>query len=225
MNVRKRLFELQELEYKEFHSKLCNTSKYEIIGVKVPLLRTIAKEIIKNDYKNYLDNNDIKYYEEVMLKALIIGNSKININQTIYYLEKFIPLIDNWAVCDTLCSSLKVTKKNKKEMWEFLKKYIDSTKEYELRFMIVMFLNYYIDKNYLNDIFLIIDDIKKQDYYVKMAIAWFISISYIKEKEITLDYLKKSKIDKFTFNKSIQKIIESYRVSDEEKDIIKKLKK
>lgn len=94
-----------------------------------------------------------------------------------------------------------------------------------MRFAIVMFLNYYIDKEYLNDIFYIIDNVNNNDYYVKMAIAWFISITYIKEKNITLEYLKFSKIDNWTFNKSIQKIIESYRVSDKEKSSLKKLKK
>lgn len=225
MNIRERLFELQDLRYKEFHSKLCSNTKYEIIGVRVPILRSISKDIIKENYKDFLDNYKPEYYEEIILKALVIGNSKINIDETIFYLRKFIPLIDNWAVCDTLCSNLKITNKNKEKMWKFLQKYAVSIKEYEVRFAIVMFLNYYIDKEYLNDIFYMIDNVNNNDYYVKMAIAWFISIAYIKEKNITLEYLKFSKIDDWTFNKSIQKIIESYRVSDEEKSSLKKLKK
>lgn len=223
--IRERLFELQDKKYKEFHGTLCNTCKYEIIGVRVPDLRKLAKEIIKRDFRSFLEDSEINYYEEAMLKGLIIGISKMPFNETCKYLKKFIPIIDNWAVCDITCSSLKITKKHIDEMWKFLYSYTISTKEYEIRFAIVMFLSYYIDKEHLKEIFNIIENIKNDEYYVKMAIAWFISIAYIKEKEITVKFLKTTQIDKWTYNKALQKIIESYRVDEDEKKKIRLMKR
>jgi len=223
--IREKLFLMQDLKYKQFHSSLCpNTNN--IIGVRIPKIRSLAKEIIKDDYKKFLDNANSKYYEELVLQGIVIGNAKIGIEETFYYLEKFIPKIDNWAVCDTTCSSLKITKKNLNIMWEFLQKYINSTNEFEIRFGLVMLLQYYLESDdYIEQIFKITDSIKHDGYYVKMAIAWLISIAFIKQKEKTWQYLKNNELDKFTYNKSLQKIIESYRVTKEEREQIKKIKK
>ena len=111
-----------------------------------------------------------------------------------------------------------------KEMWDFLEQYINSDKEYEIRFAVVMYLNYYLTDDYIDEILCKIDKITNKEYYVQMAIAWLISFAYIKQKEKTEKYLLKTKLDKFTKNKSIQKICESYRVSDEDKERLKKIK-
>lgn len=224
MNIEKRLFELQEKKYKKFHGTLCSTCKYEIIGVRVPELRKLAKEIAKEDFRKFLEDKKINYYEEVMLKGLIIGSAKLSFGETCRYLKDFIPIIDNWAVCDITCSNLKITKKYRNEMWKFLYPYAKSTKEYEIRFAVVMYLTYYIDKKYLKEIFEIIKTIKNDDYYVKMAIAWLISVAYVKEKKLTMEFLENTKIDKWTYNKALQKITESYRVSDSDKEIIRRMK-
>lgn len=222
--IKKQLFELQDLKYKEFHSSLCpNVDK--IIGVRVPKLKEIAKKIAKEDYKNFLDNIEDYYYEELVLHGLVIGYANITIEETFQYLEKFVPKINSWAVCDTTCSNLKITKKYIKEMWEFLDKYIKSNKEYEIRFAIVMYLNYYLTDEYIDIILENIDSITSKDYYVQMAIAWLISCAYVKQKERTLIYFDKNNLDKFTQNKSIQKICESYRVDEQEKQKIRKYKK
>lgn len=223
--IQKRLFELQDKRYKEFHGTLCNTCEYEIIGVRVPELRKLAKGIIKEDFRAFLDDKEINYYEEIMLKGLIIGLADLSFDETCKYLKDFIPIIDNWAVCDITCSSLKITKKYMDEMWEFLFPYVKSNNEYEIRFSIVMYLSYYINKKYLQEIFKIIENIKNDGYYTKMAIAWFISIVYIKEKDMTIKFLNNTNIDNWTYNKALQKIIESYRVSDEDKVVIRKLKR
>ena len=156
LKIEKRLFELQDKKYKEFHGTLCNTCKYEIIGVRVPELRKLAKEIIKDDFRSFLEDKQINYYEDAMLKGIIIGTAKLSFNEICKYLKEFIPIIDNWAVCDITCSSLKVTKKHMDEMWKFLYPYAKSKKEYEIRFAVVMYLSYYIDKKYLKEIFEII---------------------------------------------------------------------
>lgn len=223
-NIRSRLFELQDLKYKEFHSKLCpNIDK--IIGVRVPELRKIAKEIAKQDYKSFFEKTQDEYYEELAIHGLVIGYAKISIEETFKYLEEFIPKINSWAVCDTTCSNLKMTKKHMAEMWEFLDKYIKSQKEYQIRFAVVMYLNYYLTDEYIDYVLKNIDHITNKEYYVQMAIAWLISFAYIKQKDKTEKYLAKNNLDEFTQNKAIQKICESYRVSKEDKERIKKYKK
>ena len=223
-DIRSKLFELQYLKYKEFHSGLCPNVD-NIIGVRVPKLREIAREISKKDYDEFLRNVKDEYYEELALHGLVIGYSKISIEDTFKYLKEFVPKINSWAVCDTTCSNLKITKKYMKEMWNFLEQYINSNKEYEIRFALVMYLNYYLTEEYIDEILKRIDKIANKEYYVQMAIAWLISFAYIKQKEKTEKYIKNNKLDKFTLNKAIQKICESYRVTEQEKEYLKKYKK
>ena len=222
--IREKLFEKQDLKYKEFHSSLCpNVDK--IIGVRVPELRKIAKEIAQQYYVRFLSQAKDEYYEELLLQGLVIGYAKISIEETFEYLEKFVPKINSWAVCDTTCSNLKITKKHMQEMWEFLEKYINSNKEYEIRFALVMYLNYFLTEEYIDKILEKLDKIENKEYYVQMAIAWLISFAYIKQKEKTEKYLLKNNLDQFTQNKAIQKICESYRVEVAEKEKLRKYKK
>ena len=138
--IREKLFEKQDLKYKEFHSSLCpNVDK--IIGVRVPELRKMAKEIALQDYDDFLTNAQNEYYEELLLQGLVIGYAKISIEETFKYLKTFVPQINSWAVCDTTCSNLKITKKHMEELWNFLETYINSENEYEIRFALVMYLN------------------------------------------------------------------------------------
>ena len=224
-DIRKKLLELQDVKYKEFHSGLCpNVDK--IIGVRVPQLKELAKQIVKEDYKEFLNHAKDEYYEELALHGLVIGYAKMSIEDTFDYLKEFVPKINSWAVCDVTCANLKITKKYRKEMWEFLETYIHSNKEYEIRFAIVMYLNYYLtDDEYIAEILKRIDKVENKEYYVQMAIAWLISIAYIKQKDKTIKYLEKNHLDKFTQNKAIQKIRESYRVPKEEKENLLKYKK
>lgn len=222
--IRQKLFEMQDLKYQKFHGALCPNVD-NIIGVQVPKLRNIAKELAKTNAKEYLELEDITYYEEKVIQGLIIGISKLSIEDTKKYLKKFIPKIDSWAVCDVVCSSLKITNKYQEEMWEFLNQYINSDKEFETRFALVMYLDYFLNEKYIDKVIKKISKIKSDKYYVQMAMAWLLSISYIKQKEKTLEYLKNNNLDDFTYNKALQKIIESYRVSKEEKDLIKSMKR
>ena len=153
---------------------------------------------------------------------MIIGlNTKADIKDIMNDIEKFVPKIDNWAVCDTFCTGLKITKKYKDEIWNLLKKYLNSDKEFEIRFAIVMILDYYIEEKRLNEIYKICDKIENDAYYVKMAVAWCISICLVKYYDETLSYLETCKLDDFTYRKAIQKAIESYRLTDEQKEILK----
>ena len=224
--IKKKLLELSDPKYKEFHGGLCPGTE-NIIGVRVPVLRKYAQELFKEkDWKQTIEEIDNEYYEEIMLQGMLIGQAKNeDINTILKYVEKYVPKIDNWAICDVFCAGLKITKKYKKEMWNFIKKYLKSDKEFEKRFAVVMILDYYIDEEYLEEDFKIFDDIKHEGYYVKMAVAWAISLCLIKYYEDTIEYLKKSKIDNWTYNKAIQKAIESYRISDSQKNFLRKLKK
>ena len=224
--IKKKLFELADPKYKEFHGGICPGTE-NIIGVRVPVLRKYAQELFKEkDWKQTIEEIDNEYYEEIMLQGMLIGQAKNeDINTILKYVEKYVPKIDNWAICDVFCAGLKITKKYKKEMWRFIQKYLKSDKEFEIRFAIVMILDYYIDEEYLKEDFKIFDDIKHEGYYVKMAVAWAISVCLVKYYEDTLEYLKTAKIDKWTYNKAIQKAIESYRISDSQKDFLRKLKK
>ena len=161
-----------------------------------------------------------------MLKGMIIGLSKKeNIDVVFNYIKQFVPKINNWAVCDVFCTGLKITKKYKEEMWNFIQTYRKSEKEFEIRFAIVMILDYYIEEEYLEKDFKIFDSITSKDYYVQMAIAWAVSICLIKHYDETVEYLQNCKLDKFTFNKSLQKAIESYRINDDKKQILRHMKR
>ena len=218
MNIRRYLFELKDENYKNFSSKLTKT-KYPLIGVRIPLLKKIAKDVSKENYT--LVNS--KYFEEIMLEGLSIGYLK-DIDEVIEKLKSFIGKIDDWSVCDSLCANLRITKKNKDEMWSFITSFKNSDKEFELRFMIVMMMNYFIDTHLL-EIFKILDNIKYNFYYSNMAMAWFLATSLAKKESETLLYLKSSNVNDFVYNKTISKACESYRISFSLKEKLRKMKR
>lgn len=223
--ILEKLNNLSDEKYKKFHSKLCPGTE-NIIGVRVPVLRNYAKELAKeHNIDELLNTIGNEYYEEVMIQGMIIGMAKDDLDIQLKRIEKFVPKIDNWAVCDTFVCGLKFVKKYPDEVWNFIKKYLNSNNEFELRFAIVMILSYYIDKKYLHEIFKIFDKIKCDRFYVKMAIAWAISVCIVKYYDETINYLRTTKIDDFTFNKSIQKSIESYRISDSKKEELRKMRR
>lgn len=226
-SIKNDLISLIDEKYKEFHSNLCPGIN-NILGIRVPVLRNYVKQLAKdNTLEELLANIDDEYYEEVMLQGMIIGlNKKISFEQLEKYIKNFITKIDNWAICDTFCAGLKITKKYKNEMWELIQETLKSSKEFEIRFAVVMILDYYIDEEYLEKDFEIFDQIKHEEYYVKMAIAWAISICLIKFYDETTSYLiNNTSLDNWTYNKAIQKAIESYRIIDKQKDELRKLKR
>ncbi len=223
--IKEELKSLQDKKYKEFHSKLCPGTN-NIIGIRIPVLRKYAKTLLKeNDFKLLINNIDDEYYEEIMLQGMLIGLAKSDFNEIKPYIENFIPKIDNWAICDTFCAGLKIAKKYKKEMWNLINKYIAINKEFYIRFAVVMILDYYIEEEYIEADLEIFNNIKSDKYYVQMAVAWAISICFIKYYDKTIEYMKTANLDKFTYNKAIQKAIESYRITKKKKEILKKMKR
>ena len=220
--IRQDLFAMQDLKYKEFHGSLCPDMD-NVIGVRIPKLREYAKELYKCNNLKDIKIED-KYYEELVIQGMLIGfQTKAPIKEVIKQVEEFIPKINSWAVCDTFCAGLKITKKYQTEMFKVIKEYLKSTQEYQVRFAIVMLLNYYINDQYIDQVLQILDNVKLDKYYVQMANAWAISICLIKYYNKTLDFLKITKIDDFTYNKGIQKAIESYRITNEQKEYLRTL--
>lgn len=222
--VRERILEMVDEDYQKFTSSL-SPNVDNILGVRLPLLRNLAKEITKGDWRGYISTAENEYFEEQMLEGMVIGYAKADIEEILSYVARFVPKINNWSVCDSFCSSLKITKNNPTQVWEFLQPYFSSKREYELRFAIVMLLNYYIDDDYLNHVLIQLDKTKHDGYYVKMAVAWAVSICYIKYPEQTMVFLKDNTLDNFTYNKALQKIIESLRVDKETKQLIRGMKR
>lgn len=201
---------LKEDDYKVFIKKLVN-SKYEILGVRLPILRKLSKK-----YK-LKDISKKPTFEEVMIESFIIGNIK-DYDEFIIALKKFIPKIDNWSICDSSISSFKIIRKNKEKYLDFLKQYIDSKQEFEIRFIIVSLLDNYVEEEYLSYIFFFIDNVYKGYYYSDMAISWLLSQVYIKYEKETITYLKKSNLSNFILNKTLSKIRDSIKISKEEKE-------
>lgn len=195
--IREKIFELADEKYKEFHSGLCpNTNN--IVGVRVPVLRNYSKELVKGNFRNYLANAKDEYYEEVMLQGMVIGLAKMELEERLEYITKFVPKIDNWAVCDVSCAGFKFAKKYQSEVWKFLKPYLESNKEFEIRFGVVMLLDFYITEEYIDKVLEILNKIQYEGYYVKMAVAWAISVCYIKFPKETFKLLQENSLDDFT---------------------------
>lgn len=222
--LKEQLLALADQNYQAFAAALI-PGVHNMIGVRLPELRKLAKQIANGDWRAYLAEAEQIWFEDVMLQGMVIGCVKTDIHELLHYVEQFVPKIDNWSVCDSFCASLKMTALNKEIVWEFLQPYVASDQTYHIRFAVVMLLNYYVDDAYIAKALTLLDTIRHEDYYVKMAVAWAISIYYVKMPEPTLAYLQHNTLDKETYNKALQKIIESNRVGGETKALMRSMKR
>ncbi|HVI39136.1 MAG TPA: DNA alkylation repair protein [Anaerovoracaceae bacterium] len=222
--IRERIFDRAEEEYKKFQSKLI-PGEDRLLGVRLPYLKELAKEIAKEDWREYLNNAQDEYYEEIMLQGLVIGYAKAEPQEILHYTAQFIPKITNWGVCDSFCTGLKLAKKHPQLVWDFIQPYLKSGKEFEIRFAVIMMLAHFIADEFIDQVITNLDKVHHDGYYVKMGVAWAISVCFVKYPDKTMAYLKNSNLDNFTFNKSLQKILESYRVDQEAKVIIRSMKR
>ena len=219
----RKLYSMQNIKYQEFTAKLIpNINKNKIIGVRMPDLRKLAKEIKNIDYiDDFLSELPHKYHEENLLHGILLSKYK-DIDILLKELDKFLKYVDNWMVCDII--SPKLFKKEPDKVYKYIKKWINSKYEYKIRFGVVSLLQFYLDDNYRYEELELVGSIKSESYYVKMAIAWFYSFALIKQYDDTIKEFEDKKLDKWIHNKSIQKAIESYRVSNERKEYLKSLK-
>ncbi len=223
--IEEKLFKNQDLKYRDFTSRsIPNINKDSFIGVVLPILRNIAKEINNSECREpFMNELPHKYQEENLIHGFLISMNK-DLNNTLEELDKFLPYVDNWAVCDTIIP--KVFKKNLDIVFDKIVEYINSDYEYTIRFGVVSLLRYYLnDSKYIKNANKLVLSIKKDTYYINMAISWYFSFALIKQYDETIKIFENKKIkNKWIHNKSIQKAIESYRISNEKKEYLRTLK-
>lgn len=224
MKITNKLFELQDKEYGEFQAKLTpGIDKSQIIGVRVPILRKLAKEYIKDEEsQEFLNTLPHEYYDENMLHGLLISEIK-DYEKCIELIDEFLPYVDNWAVCDIM--SPKVFKKNKEKLIIKIKEWIKSEHTYTCRFGVEMIMSHYLDEDFKEEYIEMVSEIHSEEYYVQMVIAWLFATALAKQWDSTIPYIENQKLDKWVHNKTIQKARESYRITDEQKEYLKGLKK
>ena len=222
--ITRMLFDNQDLEYREFNSKLIpNINKDKIIGVRVPMIRKIAKDIKDNDYVDkFLDELPHKYHEENILHGILLSFKYNDIDILINKLDIFLVYVDNWAVTDII--NPKIFKKYPDKVYECIKRWINSEDIYTIRFGIVCLLQFYLDDYFRLEELDLVRNIKIRDYYVDMAVSWFYSFALIKQYDNMIKYFENRLLDKWIHNKSIQKALESYRISDDRKEYLRSLK-
>lgn len=223
MNIVERLFELQDIKYQLFHSKLVpNIPAESIIGVRNPLLKSLAKELFSDPCKDeFMQELPHKYYEENQLHIMMICLEK-DFDRCISELEVFLPYADNWAVTDQ--PSPKCFKKKHKELLPVIKKWLDSDHVYTARYALNIFMREFLDEDFDSDYVELICEKHGEDYYLKMMIAWYFATALAKKYDAVIPYIENKRLDTWTHNKAIQKAVESYRITDEQKDYLKSLK-
>jgi 3-methyladenine DNA glycosylase AlkD len=222
--IKKRLLEAADEKYRKFQATLI-PGENTMMGVRMPQLRDLAKEIAKGDWRDYLDHATDDSYEKIMLQGLVIGHAKASPDEILARTSQFVTKITNWGVCDSFCTGLKLSKKEPRIVWDFLQPYLKSDKEFEIRFAVIMMLAHYITDTYIDEVLKLLDQVRHEGYYVKMGVAWAVSVCFVKYPGKTMTYLKNSSLDDFTYNKSLQKILESYRVDQDSKTLIRAMKR
>ena len=214
--IQEKLFEYQDLGYREFNSKLIpNIDKETMIGVRIPDIRKIEKSLSTEEKEEFLLKLPHKYFEENMLHGIIISNMK-EYDKVITNLEKFLPYVDNWAVCDSI--SPKIFKKNREKVIVNVLSWIKSNHTYVCRFGIGMIMQLYLEDEYFKRTYLdIIAEIKTEDYYINMMRAWTFQVALVKQWKEAIKYIEKGLLDEFTHNKTISKSCDSYKIEKENK--------
>lgn len=218
MDVRKELLMLTDTQYRDFHKKLIpNVPEARILGVRIPQLRKLGKK---------LDNDDFAwdYYEEVMLHGFYIGYKKLDFETRLTLLDEFIPRIDNWAVCDCTIASMKFIEKSRKAFLDYLQTYMRSQKEYELRFAVVVLMDYYLTDEYIDMSLAYLQGLQSDFYYVNMAVAWALSVAFVRYRDRVLPILESRLLSREVQNMTIGKIRDSLRVDKETKQYVKSLR-
>lgn len=228
LTIKEHLLQLAERGNKKFTESL-NPGVEHILGIRVPDLRKLAARIAKDDWEAYLDTADTYYMEERMLQGMVLGCIRPDADVEVYLhrVTQFVWNINSWSVCDTFKfgGGKKFVEANKDRLWEYLKTWMHAEGEYEIRFGVVMAMQHFIDEEHLDELFSLYDGIRHEGYYVRMAVAWALSVCFVKFPERTLAYLKQNSLDKFTYNKALQKITESYRVDAATKKVIRGMKR
>lgn len=222
--IQKRLFELSDSEYAAFQAKLApNIAAESCMGVRVPALRKFAAEFSRTpECTEFLNSLPHEYYDENLLHSILLEKWK-DYDDCLEKVERFLPYVDNWAVCDTLRP--KIFAKHKAELMEKVKKWIASEKTYTCRFGVDMLMTHYLDDVFQPEYLELPVQVTSEEYYVRMMIAWYYATALAKQWESTIPYLEQKRLSVWSHNKTIQKAIESYRITDEQKIYLKTLRR
>ena len=222
--VQKKLFELSDKEYAAFQAKLAPTIAAEsCMGVRVPVLRKFASEFSKTpECAAFLESLPHEYYDENLLHSVILEKRK-DYDECMEKVERFLPFVDNWAVCDTLRP--KIFAKHREELIGKVKEWIASEKTYTCRFGIDMLMTHYLDGFFRPEYLEFPAQVRSEEYYVRMMVAWYYATALAKQWDSTIPYLEKHRLPDWTHNKTIQKAVESYRITPEQKAYLKALRK
>ncbi|MBR3154311.1 MAG: DNA alkylation repair protein [Lachnospiraceae bacterium] len=218
-----RLFELQDVPYRDFQAKLIPTIDPEsMIGVRTPALRKLAREYgRREDIGEFLQDLPHMYFDENQLHAFIISGIK-DFETCIMYVEKFLPYVDNWATCDQMSPT--VFKKKRQELLPYIREWMKSNRTYTVRFGIGMLMQHYLDEDFDPSYPEMVAGIKSEEYYISMMAAWYFATALAKQYDTVLPYIEEKRLDSLTHNRAIQKAVESYRITPEQKAYLKTLK-
>lgn len=222
--IRERLFSMQDLKYRDFHLNLMpGVEKESVIGVRTPELRKFAKELFKEgDYETFINTLPHEYYDEMNLHGFILCEMK-DYDEVVKYIDKFIVYVNNWATCD-LISPKKAFKKNLDRLIIDIKKWMASDRTYTIRFGIEMLMSFFLDDNFKPEYLKMVSEVKSDEYYVKMMIAWFFATALAKQYDETIPYIEEKVLSDWVHRKSIQKAKESFRITSEQKAYLNTLK-
>lgn len=196
-------------------------------GISVPELRKLAQKIAKNNYREFLNNNDFSSFELKLLHAFVIGYAKDDIKTLLQYFQAFIPLADRWELTDSLCQNFKIARKFPRQVWDFISQYQNSAQEFESRIVAVILLSHYLNDEYINKVIDVLNRLNTDKYYSQMAVAWALATVMGKYPQKCLTYLQSEQccLDTSTYGKTLRKIRESYRVPQKIKELLKTMRR
>jgi len=221
-----RLREMSEPSYAQFSQKL-NISQRPILGIRMPHLTALAKGLAKTEGKSFLEDFltfPSVCYDEVILAYKVFGFLKFDLTTNTSYLQQLLAYNDSWATNDCLCSSFTAPKKNQEEYWALLRGYLASLNPWDIRFATIAMMNSYLTDEYAPFVLQLLKGIHSDHYYVNMGLAWTFATSVAKQRDLTFPYLEKGVLNEVVRKKAIQKCIESYRVSDEDKALLRSMR-
>ena len=218
--IQKHLFELQDMTYRDFHSRLMpDIDKETVIGIRVPVLRKYAKSIAGTELaEKFIKELPHCYYEENNLHMMLITGIK-DYARCLTEIERFLPYIDNWATCDF--PAPKCFKNHKEELLPVIKRWIASSETYTIRYGIGMLMRLYLDEDFDPEYVRLVVGVKSDEYYVNMMIAWYMATALAKQWDAVIPYIEEHRMSDWVHRKTIQKAVESYRITDEQKRYLK----
>ena len=222
--IEQELFALNGNRQITYVSRVVPDSK-PIIGVKIPLLRKMAREIARDDYRTFLETCPDTYYEFETLQALVLGYARDDIETILEYADCFVPKIHDWAVNDSFCQTFTIARKHRERVWSWLMDYKEKQEEFSQRVVAVVLMSHFLEDDYVEKVLQIMNELNHPGYYTKMGVAWCVATAYAKFPEQTLDYLQKNRLADWTHNKAIQKMRESFRVPEADKEMLNQMKR